>query len=137
MAFRPRSSRLLQRVVIPVDPVPASRPRVGRWGTYYTKTYRNWRDLAASRLPHGELHLDGPISVDVEVVKKRPKTTKLDHPHPDIDNYVKAALDALTKAGGYWDDDKQIVALSAHKRFTAPGEEGHTVVSIYEGDLSA
>lgn len=125
------------RLVIPVDPVPASRPRVGRWGTYYGKTYTRWRDLAASRIPTGDLHLTGPLTVHVAVVKRRPKSTKLDAPKPDIDNFVKAVLDAVTKAGGYWEDDYQIVGLTATKAWAPKGEDGYTVVTIYEGDINA
>lgn len=128
--------RELQRVVIPVDPVPASRPRVTRWGTYYAKTYRNWRDLAASRIPVGDLHAEGPLTVDVRTVKRRPKSTKLVMPKPDIDNFIKAALDAITKVGGYWADDWQIAGITGTKCWAPPGEDGYSVITIYEGAIN-
>lgn len=113
--------------------MPASRPRVTRWGTYYLKTYRTYKDLAASRIPVGDLHAEGLLTVHVESVKRRPKTTKLLVPKPDIDNFIKAPLDAITKAGGYWRDDCQIVTLTGTKAWAPKGEEGYSIVTIYEG----
>ena len=33
-------------LTLPLTPVPASRPRVTRWGTYYGKRYTQWREEA-------------------------------------------------------------------------------------------
>ena len=118
----------------PIDPVPASRPRVTRWGTYHTKTYKTWLEAAAeylattrAKLPEGKLH------VVLEFVCRRPKTTKLVTPKGDIDNYAKAPLDAITHAG-IWPDDKWIVSLYASKRFVEAGEQPHTSLQVYRCD---
>ena len=59
------------QLIIPLNPVPASRPRVGRWGVHYAKTYATWMKQAA-------LHLDfdyvtpyfptGPVAIMTEFV---------------------------------------------------------------------
>jgi Holliday junction resolvase RusA-like endonuclease len=46
---------------------------------------------------------------------------------PDIDNVAKAVLDAGN--GILWLDDKQVVSLTAHKRY---GEDASVVVQAYE-----
>lgn len=46
---------------------------------------------------------------------KRPKTTKRRDPRGDVDNYVKAILDSCN--GIVWDDDDQILRLTASKRW--------------------
>ena len=99
-----------------LNPKPASRPRVGRWGTYYSKTYKQWMEDAAKLIPVPPVPLEGPLSVNVLVQVEKPRTSKLDHPKPDIDNYIKAILDALTKAQ-YWQDDHQVIQLWARKEF--------------------
>ena len=117
-------------LVIPVNPVPASRPRVTRWGCYYGKRYTEFRneslkvvapiikrlnETGAATLP-----LKGALEVKISFEVKRPKTTRLDTPKPDLDNYLKAAWDALTVAG-LWEDDYQITVVKADKKW-ADGE---------------
>ncbi|CAD2254884.1 RusA family crossover junction endodeoxyribonuclease [Xanthomonas arboricola pv. juglandis] len=116
--------------IFPIDPVPASRPRVTRWGTYHLKTYKTWLEAAGAYLkttgvtiPEGKLH------VALEFVCRKPKSTKLVTPKGDIDNYAKAPLDAITHAG-IWPDDKWIESLYAIKRFAEPGEEPHTSLQV-------
>lgn len=116
-----------------VEPVPASRPKVSRWGTYYTKTYTTFRksaEEAMARLESECLH-GCNIVVVVEVVCTKPRTGKLDHPKGDIDNYEKAIFDVITKAGKHWRDDKQIVGTVAFKRYVAEGETPGFHVSAF------
>nr|WP_246505610.1 RusA family crossover junction endodeoxyribonuclease [Coralloluteibacterium stylophorae] len=117
----------------PFEPAPASRPRVSKWGTYFSGAYKTWRETAAAHLAPGAtgLEADEPLLVVHESICKRPKTTKKKWPKGDVDNHVKGPLDAITKATGWWTDDDQIVLLLTAKRFAAPGEEPHTAVSIY------
>lgn len=101
-----------------IDPVPASRPRVSRWGTYYLPTYRKFKDamseiIAAKRKQY--IKEEGTLAVNIMFGCSKPKSTKRSHPHGDIDNYVKAALDSLN--GVLWDDDDQIIELAARKFF--------------------
>ena len=127
-SMKKRGAEMLLAFSLNVTPVPASRPRVSRYGTYYTKTYTQFRDAAADAVAHPDApaSLDGPLEVLVETVVKPPKSGKYEYPKSsgDIDNFVKGPLDAMTKAEGlYWEDDSQIVALHAFKRYALPGEE--------------
>lgn len=111
-----------------IDPVPASRPRVvpGR-GAYYAKPYARFKHAAGVLVAYAYRgpRLSGPLSCVAEFVVRRPKKTKLSHPKPDIDNYLKAALDACNRI--VWDDDAQVCGLrdGTCKRWTEPGEEPH------------
>lgn len=62
----------------------------------------------------------------------KPKTTKRTNPNGDIDNYTKAALDAITSCGAVWDDDMQVTVNVAEKRFAAIGETPGTYIYIVE-----
>lgn len=121
-----------KQVDIPGKPVPASRPRVTRWGTYYSKTYTAWRNEAASVLREALTKFDGQLAVLTEVVAPRPKTTKLRAPRGDIDNFEKAAWDAVTSSGAAWRDDAQIVATVTTKRYAEDGEKVGIFMTIYE-----
>lgn len=117
-----------------VPPVPASRPRVSKWGTYYGKTYKDYMAQSEQAIPPANVTMDGPLRVKVRFVCPRPKTTKRGSPRGDIDNHLKAILDVLTKKG-YWHDDDQIVRVVATKRFTEESDEPpHTWIKI-ESDL--
>jgi Holliday junction resolvase RusA-like endonuclease len=123
----------LATIVIPLEPLPASRPRVTKWGTYIAKPYKQWIDAALKLVPEGTLWLDKtqPLLVVTTAVCTKARTSKLMTPRMDVDNTAKAALDIITKIGGYWDDDNQIVHLVTTKRFAAPGEAAQTTVSIF------
>lgn len=109
---------------IDVEPVPASRPRVSRWGTYYGKTYENFRVKVkeALRLIRDVQHMSGPIECLIEIVSKRPKTSKRTTPRGDVDNFAKGPLDSMTNNGSFWDDDDQIIALAVTKRYAEQDE---------------
>lgn len=111
-----------------LNPVPASRPRVTRWGTYYSKTYKTWMQEADKAIPQADHMITGHVRVRVRFYIEKPRTSKLSRPRGDIDNYLKAILDAITKKG-YWQDDDEIVSLTADKAFTTDG--GRVEVEIY------
>lgn len=116
-----------------INPVPASRPRVTRWGTYYGKTYERFKKeglLKADALP--KVQTDGPVVLLIDHVVQKPKTSKLDSPRGDTDNYVKSTLDVLTKAQRVYNDDDQVVALFAFKRFAEADEEPGIVIDALE-----
>lgn len=119
-------------VFLPLQPVPASRPRVGRWGTYYLPTYKKWIILADKLIEASEITLHGPLFVIARAFIKPARTTKLIFPKPDVDNYAKAPLDIITKADGYWDDDHQIQTLLAGKKYTTAGQQEGSQVDIFE-----
>jgi len=114
---------------IPVAPVPASRPRVGRWGVFYAKTYLKWRREADEALKKLRLPLTSkPLSVSVTQVCYKPATTKRPWPRGDVDNHAKSVLDAITRAPFGWRDDDQILELTITKRYAEDGEEPRSEV---------
>jgi Holliday junction resolvase RusA-like endonuclease len=65
--------------------------------------------------------LGGPVALAVVVyvpmpasIPKRERLTARPERRPDIDNYVKTAMDGLSPL---WHDDAQVVELHAEKRF--------------------
>lgn len=61
--------------------------------------------------------LDGPLTILMTVALPKPKkSAPAPVTRPDLDNYIKLALDVLTRAG-YWKDDKQIVKICACKKY--------------------
>ena len=116
-----------------LPPVPASRPRVGRWGTFYSKNYAQWKEQARLLLQDQELpRTSAPLAVMVEQVCRKPKTTKRLYPRGDCDNHAKGPLDAITKADGAWDDDDQIIWLAVTKRFAEQDEQPRSIVKWME-----
>ena len=108
------------RFMLPVEPVPASRPRVTRRGhVYYGKRYSHFRkesDEFISSTDFGEgLPLCGMLKIDVVFYCPKPKTTKRQSPRGDIDNYMKT-LDVFN--GVIWIDDDQIVEARGRKVFS-------------------
>ncbi len=119
-------------VRIKINPVSASRPRVFRnGGVGYSKSYTRWRKDFVKLFPDSSIASlgDGPFCVVLEHVFQKPKTTKLAYPRGDLDNLDKGPLDSLGKAGMLPDDNK-VVGLMSTKRWTKPGEEGHTDIII-------
>lgn len=118
-----------------VPPVPASRPRVTRWGTYYTKTYKSYREAADAAIPRSiNPPLTGNLKVTIDFACHRPPTTKRLSPRGDIDNHIKAILDSVVghkkNPKGYITDDMQITELYALKRWVLTGEEPHTRIKL-------
>ena len=114
----------------PISPVAASRPRVSKHGAYFAGPYKNFRREAAEIVDDilGEWKpLSGPLTVDLELFIGRPKTTKLDVPKADIDNFVKAIFDVMN--GKLWDDDSQVIKLYATKQW-AEDADGYFVLGI-------
>lgn len=97
---------------------------MSRWGVYYPKKYREFKAALAAAfiaVARPSLPRDGPCRVEVEIVAPRPKSTKLPFPKPDIDNYLKAVLDAAT--GSIWTDDWGVRESFTTKRWTEKGEK--------------
>lgn len=116
-------------------PVPASRPRVSKWGTYYGKRYTAWKKAAETEAAtHPQKDTSGRRVIMVESVIAKPKTVDRDVPMGDVDNYAKAPMDALNKAAKVWKDDEQVVMLVAVKRFVAEGETPTTNINIWRVD---
>lgn len=119
---------------LPFPAPPASRPRVGRWGTYYSKTYEEFRKEAKRFFE--DIHaLEGNHAADmvclVVVVCARPKTTKRRHPKGDWDNFAKGPCDVVP-SGLLWEDDDQIVFGGCYKRYAEKHEEPHVLMRVLE-----
>ncbi len=121
-----------------IDPVPASRPRVTRWGTYYGKKYKNYKAAMKELTDKGdEKYLEGLIFADmtffIPMAKSWPKKRKAEslgrycNNNADLDNYEKAILDSLS--GVIFHDDCQIVTQVSRKIWS---EKGSTEVFLRE-----
>jgi len=63
-----------------------------------------------------------PIEITMKFRVKRPKSVKRDYPTvaPDLDKYIRGALDGLT--GVAYHDDSQVIDIKAQKVYSeAPG----------------
>tara|TARA_R100001480_G_scaffold47655_3_gene60691 strand:- start:681 stop:1142 length:462 start_codon:yes stop_codon:yes gene_type:complete len=105
-----------------IVPVPASRPKVTRWTTYYGKKYSKFREEMGKLtedikfIPfkgniYAQLTFYIKIPMSWSKKKKKAKNGAYCDNNADIDNYCKAILDSLN--GVYYEDDRQIVMLKA------------------------
>jgi Holliday junction resolvase RusA-like endonuclease len=102
----------------------------GKYPTVYTEPkYAQWKAEAIEKLLEIARTEDfrdvagRPVRVDLEVVASKPKTSKLEYPRGDRDNYEKGVFDAITQCGKWWKDDNQIIRGHFEKRWANPGED--------------
>ena len=122
-------NEILLTLTVPLTPVPAIRPRVTRWGTYYGKRYKEWRAQSADLVPPSTLSLALPMRAEVLFSIPRSKTGRLATPVGDGDNYEKAIYD-LIQSKGYIEDDRWITSATWRKRFVAHGLAGYTTIIL-------
>ena len=111
-------------------PAPQPRPRMCRNGHVYNpKSADQWKNaikqavLANAVMTGNNAQFEGPLRVEMLFVLPRPKARKNDtfvSVRPDLDNYQKACLDALTDAG-IWADDGQVAQIFAEKSYHCAG----------------
>ena len=107
-------------ISIPLPPVPASRPRVTRWATFYGKKYTDYKknlyDFLITEYPRFTT-IEDAISIKKLVFRikmpkswsKKKKALMNGEKHivkPDLDNLEKALFDGLN--GTIIKDDSQI-----------------------------
>lgn len=121
------------KLILPIEPVAQARPRARRFGRGIrlydppkTATFKRKLHKLAKENYHGK-PLDGELEVTVifgrsvqKSISKKERKLRLLGRHrpivkPDLDNYIKSTLDALT--GVLWVDDNAIVKLVAEKRY--------------------
>ncbi|MCK5643597.1 MAG: RusA family crossover junction endodeoxyribonuclease [Gammaproteobacteria bacterium] len=113
-----------------LQPVPASRPRVTRWGTHYGKTYKAFRLAFKNVLVHmrPKPPRAGKLEVWCDFHVQKARTSKLTIPRGDLDNYVKALWDGCNNV--VWLDDNQIVECHATKQFTKDRAPGYITMQV-------
>jgi Holliday junction resolvase RusA-like endonuclease len=124
---------------IPGEAVAKGRPRFTRargnvrsFTPAKTARYEQLIALAASDAMAGAVPADGPVTVSVvahlAIPKSLSKRKRADAiagllrpcTRPDVDNYLKIALDGLNKVA--WGDDSQVVRATVSKRYAeTPG----------------
>ena len=121
-------------MIFEIEPVEQARPRaahIGRRIIMYdpekVKKFKKELYHLAKELYHGD-RADGALEVEIyfyrpvqKSLSKKERARRLSGKRrptmkPDLDNYVKSALDALN--GVLWTDDARIVDLHAHKYYS-------------------
>jgi Holliday junction resolvase RusA-like endonuclease len=113
-----------------INPTPASRPRVTRWGTFYGKKYKGFKkDMDELLSDTDKEWLEGLIFADMTFFvgipkswskkKKKLKSGQWCDNNADLDNYEKSILDSLS--GVYFHDDRQIVQQQSKKIWADTG----------------
>ena len=107
------------RIVINTRPIPASRPRVTRNGTYTPAKYANYKKALKMLFKQFD-KVKAPIALEINVSlyfvsPKSIKYRKFPMPVGDVDNFLKAILDAGNET--LWDDDQQIVKATVSKQY--------------------
>lgn len=110
-----------------INPVPAARPRVSRWSTYYPKKYTQFKkDMLALTSELDVTPIENLVAMGMVFNVKMPtawtKKKKLEQNgqycdnNVDLDNYQKAILDSLN--GVLYLDDRQVVKIMTVKRWS-------------------
>lgn len=133
----------LNKLIIPIEPKPQSRPRFSKWGTYEDPKMLKWRKEVTNYIKEnydGD-YFDGAVSVNVTFYMKAPKTISKEpskkaklptlkkfqnfvreliwhDKKPDIDNLVKAVFDSISKSEIVWTDDNIVCDLHAKKVYS-------------------
>ena len=97
---------------VPIEPMPARRPRFGRGVTYNDPKYTAFKAAVgyyARRAMQGREPLTGAVKLDVDFYRKRKPTSRN---YGDWDNHGKAVSDALN--GICYRDDEQIISATVN-----------------------
>ncbi len=92
-------------IVVPGNPLPKARPRFGCGRAYTPPATRAWEEWVGWHVRHV---LDKPLVGRLAVTLRFYRSNRR---RVDLDNLIKAALDAVT--GIAWRDDSQVITLDA------------------------
>ena len=117
-------------MIFNISPVPASRPRVTRFSTYFPKKYTQFRkdfklilddlDIELSEgLLYAKLDFFMQIPKSWSNKKKADKEGKYADNNVDVDNLVKACLDSCE--GVFYENDNQVAMIRARKFYSING----------------
>jgi Holliday junction resolvase RusA-like endonuclease len=109
---------------LPIPPFAKGRPRFGKGFTYTpakTRAQEKALKLLLMRAFAGRQIMTGALAASITFSIKRPRSvSKTRRPwpsvRPDLDNYVKAVMDAAN--GILWEDDSQVCCLNVEKRYS-------------------
>ena len=110
----------INKFIVPIDPVPASRPRVTRWSTFYSKKYTQFKkDMAIwvitqpKHLLSHHVVLSATFYIKIPTSMSKKKKIALEGQYCDknidIDNLLKALFDGIN--GHIIEDDRFIVKI--------------------------
>jgi len=136
---------MIYNINVNITPVPASRPRVTRYGVYYGKNHTQYvKDVTKQGFKctpdKPKTALTGLVSVNTVYCLPLPKSMsrkrrlekdgQFCEKHVDLDNLTKLVWDCILVDGGIIEDDSQIVEMSAKKIWTN-NTIGYTKCTIY------
>lgn len=99
-------------MMLPYPPSTNRLTRIGNGRVHASPQARAWKQSAAWLAKQaGMVMLDGEVHVAIRLHPRATKAGAASKTRVDIDNAIKAALDALN--GIAWHDDKQVVRLVA------------------------
>lgn len=117
-------------MIVYMQPIACPRPRVTKQGrSYYPMKYKIWIKDMRERLSDMTIPA-GPLHVDLLFIVKRPKYMRkgerqIHSKRPDLDNMIKALLDALPI-----NDDAVVCSITAKKFYGASGEDPQIEILI-------
>lgn len=128
-----------------LKPMACPRPRVAGRFAYMPSAYIQWKNRCKTflRQQYKGKTIEKPVFIDITAIYQRPKSLMrkkdpekriLKTTKPDIDNIVKACLDALQDAK-ILKDDSQVVGIIAHKWYGSKIEEKKSERSSIKIDI--
>ena len=100
----------------PVHPMPCPRPRCTKFGRpYMPKKYMDWKKELVKMMEDKKHGLNHPIKMKLDFIfYSENKPWGAHHQKPDVDNLVKAFMDAA-QDGGMLTDDSVVYSIFANK----------------------